>query len=588
MFVLRGRALWQQSLSAASVYFRTKAVSRFHTPEVLELIRERDIIKEKLAAAANAAFADFVSEVASHHDSFRDVAKHLAIADCLLSLATVANQPGYTKPVICDEPIIEVKEGRHPIVETLVSTYVPNDVDLTGDRRCLLITGPNMGGKSSYIRQVALITIMSQIGSYVPADSARVGIFDAVHTRMGACDDITRGQSTFMKELQETSDILKAATNRSLVILDELGRGTSTHDGTAIAYGTLRHLVETTKCLTLFVTHYPVLGKLSGVLGDALRCGHMGFIENDEEKDGAPSVTFLYKLTDGLAARSYGLNVARLASLPEEVISVAAVKSAELEKANNERKTHAQIKFARKAVATLLAGKTPLLGKSDILELIMTDCQKAIELDPHNVKGYYRLGQALLGGRNPRLSEAISALKKAYHLAIEQKVTYVEEIGSAFRKAKARRWEVEDARRREEESDLYRYLSNLIERDRRRQLDQLPDDVSKEDRDAIHDSHDERLSQITALFTQAGENAKKREVPDAFLGKISFELMTDPVITPSGITYDRAEILLHLRKIGHWDPLSRQPLRESDLIPNLALKEAIETFLENNGWAADY
>ncbi|KAJ3174751.1 hypothetical protein HK101_010851 [Irineochytrium annulatum] len=149
---------------------------------------------------------------------------------------------------------------------------------------------------------------------------------------MGACDDITRGQSTFMKELQETSDIIKSATPRSLVILDELGRGTSTHDGTAIAYATLRYMVETARCVTLFVTHYPVLGKLERVLKPALRCCHLGFMEDEGSEDGIPNITFLYRLTDGLANRSYGLNVARLASLPPSVIETAMNKSEEFEK----------------------------------------------------------------------------------------------------------------------------------------------------------------------------------------------------------------------------------------------------------------
>ncbi|KAJ3401119.1 Mismatch repair protein msh3 [Chytriomyces hyalinus] len=325
----------------------TKAVSRFHTPEVLEQLQERDVLVEKLNAAAEAAYLEFLGEVGEYYQQFRAVVQSLAIADCLLSLAKVAMQPGYTKPEYTDECVMEVVGGRHPIVEMLIPDFVSNDVSLKEKDRCLLITGPNMGGKSSYIRQVALIAIMGQIGSYVPADSARLGIFDAIFTRMGAYDDITRGHSTFMKELTETSEILQRATRRSLCILDELGRGTSTHDGTAIAYATLRYLVERVGCCTLFVTHYPSLGAISKEILDAggieqdgpetieevgkVRCAHMGFIASDEMDGGGAVVTFLYKLTEGLASRSYGLNVARLAGLPHGILESAQRQSRRLE-----------------------------------------------------------------------------------------------------------------------------------------------------------------------------------------------------------------------------------------------------------------
>lgn len=162
----------------------------------------------------------------------------------------------------------------------------PNASIIQKDRRCLLITGPNMGGKSSYIRQIALIVIMAQIGSYVPAKSAQMGVFDAVYCRMGAADNLATGQSTFMKEVQETSDIMRLATPRSLVILDELGRGTSTHDGTAIAYATLHYLLETVKCKTLFVTHYPLLGALEDEFKGVMRNCHMAFHEVQDGGEG--------------------------------------------------------------------------------------------------------------------------------------------------------------------------------------------------------------------------------------------------------------------------------------------------------------
>ncbi|KAJ3417615.1 Mismatch repair protein msh3 [Chytridiales sp. JEL 0842] len=277
----------------------TKSVARFRTKDVIETMQEREYHKEKLADAAKNAFLEFQRTVANKYDTYREVAHSLAAIDCLLSLAHVASLPGYVKPSLCDESMVEVTNGRHAIIDALIDNYVPNDMQLNG--------------------------------SYVPADEAKIGIFHSIHTRMGASDDISRGQSTFMKELQETSDILKYANERALVILDELGRGTSTHDGTAIAFATLQYLLENVRCCTLFVTHYPTLGTLQDRFTDCLKCAHMGFLEHESEHGGPSSITFLYKLTDGLAHRSYGLNVARLATLPEDVITTAQVKSAWLE-----------------------------------------------------------------------------------------------------------------------------------------------------------------------------------------------------------------------------------------------------------------
>lgn len=324
----------------------TKKVSRFHTPDVVRLIRERDQHKEALAAACDSAFSDMLVDISSKYQSFRDCVQALATLDCLLSLATVANQPGYVKPRYTDETCIRVEKGRHPMVEQLLlDAYVPNDINLASDgNRALLITGPNMGGKSSFVRQVALIAIMGQIGSYVPAESAELGMLDAVFTRMGAFDNMMAGESTFMVELSETSDILKQASPRSLIILDELGRGTSTHDGVAIAQAVLDYVVTDTKSLTLFITHYQNLSVVANAYDNGeLRNVHMKFTEDgDRQQD----ITFLYELGDGVAHRSYGyelpsigsslanllrLNVARLADISQSVLDTATVKSRELE-----------------------------------------------------------------------------------------------------------------------------------------------------------------------------------------------------------------------------------------------------------------
>lgn len=313
----------------------TKKVSRFHTPEVIRLMRQRDQHKEALAAACDKAFKNFLAEISAKYQPFRDCIQSLATLDCLLSLAVIASQPGYVKPEYTDDTRIEVEQGRHPMVEQLLlDSYVPNDTYLSSTGiRALLVTGPNMGGKSSYVRQVALIAIMGQIGSYVPARSAKLGMLDAVFTRMGAFDNMLTGESTFMVELSETSDILKQATPRSLVILDELGRGTSTHDGVAIAQAVLDHVVRSTRCLTLFITHYQNLAAMARAFPDGeLRNVHMRFAESDPGSgDQDKEITFLYEVAEGVAHRSYGLNVARLANLPQSVLDVARQKSRELE-----------------------------------------------------------------------------------------------------------------------------------------------------------------------------------------------------------------------------------------------------------------
>jgi DNA mismatch repair protein MSH3 len=315
-------ASWQQ-ISA------TKTTLRFHTPEVKRMLQERDQHKESLTAACDAAFMRLLDDISAKYQTLRDSVHALATLDALLSLATLASQPGYAKPTFTDAIELDIVGGRHPMVEQLLlDSYVPNDVHLSHTAtRALLVTGPNMGGKSSYVRSAALIAIMGQIGSYVPATSARLGMLDAVFTRMGALDNMLKGESTFMVELNETSTILKSATPRSLVILDELGRGTSTFDGVAIAESVLDYVVRDTQCLTLFITHYQHLASLHRQFAGELRNVHMAF----EERDNGREVVFLYEVADGTSLRSYGLNVARLAQVPDKVMQVADVKSRELE-----------------------------------------------------------------------------------------------------------------------------------------------------------------------------------------------------------------------------------------------------------------
>uniref|UniRef100_A0A672J4Y0 DNA mismatch repair protein MSH3 n=1 Tax=Salarias fasciatus TaxID=181472 RepID=A0A672J4Y0_SALFA len=301
----------------------TKAVSRYHSPFVANRHKKLLQLREQLLLDCQREWTNFLEYDTHTH--------------------------GVLPELVCFSQVqhrqIVIRDGRHPAIDLLMgeqSQYVPNHTELQGDgRRTMIITGPNMGGKSSYIRQVALICVMAQMGSYVPASEARLGILDGVYTRMGASDNIYKGRSTFMEELTEASEIISRATQRSLVILDELGRGTSTHDGIAIAYATLEYFIRDVKALTLFVTHYPPLCELERVYPEHVSNYHMAFLlsEPDVPADVQPEfITFLYQLTEGAAGRSYGLNVARLADIPDPILHTAARKARELETLVNARR----------------------------------------------------------------------------------------------------------------------------------------------------------------------------------------------------------------------------------------------------------
>ncbi|KAF7687326.1 DNA mismatch repair protein Msh3 isoform X1 [Silurus meridionalis] len=327
----------------------TKVVGRYHSPFIVERLRHLLRLREQLVIDCGREWINFLQLFGEHYYILKKAVGYLATVDCLFSLAQVAKDNNYCRPEILEqEGHIVIREGKHPVINMLMAEqdqFVPNDTDLQSEgKQTMIITGPNMGGKSSYIRQVALITIMAQLGSFVPAREASFGIVDGIYTRMGASDNISRGRSTFMEELVEASEILSRATACSLVILDELGRGTSTHDGIAIAYATLEFLIRDVRCLTLFVTHYPPLCELEKLYPCHVGNYHMAFLLNEpetaakEEEVQPEFITFLYQLTKGAAARSYGLNVARLADIPESILTSAALKSKELEAAVNSRR----------------------------------------------------------------------------------------------------------------------------------------------------------------------------------------------------------------------------------------------------------
>ncbi|EGC40238.1 hypothetical protein DICPUDRAFT_52102 [Dictyostelium purpureum] len=320
----------------------TQKAIRYHPPEILEQLKLLSQCRETLKIQAQESWISFLGEFTLDYSLFSNFVHKISNLDCLFSLAKISCMDGYVKPEFTSEPGIQVVEGRHPVVEVLLNgTYVPNSVKLSSNKeRAMIITGPNMGGKSSFIRQTSLIVIMAQMGCFVPAKECKLGVFDAIYTRMGAHDNIEKGSSTFFIELQETSEILKHATPNSLVILDELGRGTSTHDGVALAYSTLKFIVDEKKCFCLFVTHYPLLAQLESMYPNIIGNYHMGFIEKKVESDSEnfiPKVIFLYQLVQGAAQNSYGLNVANMAGLPNEILKIASIKSNEMKETITKR-----------------------------------------------------------------------------------------------------------------------------------------------------------------------------------------------------------------------------------------------------------
>ena len=291
---------------------------RYITPELKELEGEVLSASERLTALEYQLFTQVRETIAAQVERLQQTSRAVAAVDVLCALAKVAQQNHYVKPLMDDSDVIDIRDGRHPVVEQVLDgeLFVPNDTLLNcGSDRVYIITGPNMAGKSTFMRQVALIVILAQIGSFVPASSARIGICDRVFTRIGASDDLFAGRSTFMVEMNEVGDILKYATPRSLLILDEIGRGTSTFDGMSIARAVLEYAADSRKlgARTLFATHYHELCELEGTVEGVKNY-------NIVVKKRGDDIIFIKKIVRGGANDSYGIEVAKLAGLPEEVI----------------------------------------------------------------------------------------------------------------------------------------------------------------------------------------------------------------------------------------------------------------------------
>ncbi|HEX4129996.1 MAG TPA: DNA mismatch repair protein MutS [Pirellulales bacterium] len=304
-----------------------KNAERYITPELKEYEQRVLTADERSKSLEQQLFVELRDLVGQQSKCLRTTADALAKVDVLAGFSELARQRGYCRPTMVTEPVLRIIEGRHPVLDALVAdgSFVPNDVTAGPDAGLvLLITGPNMAGKSTYIRQAALITLMAQLGSFVPAREATIGIADRIFARVGASDELSRGQSTFMVEMTETARILNTATERSLVILDEIGRGTSTYDGVSLAWSVVEHLHQRIGCRTLFATHYHELTQLETTLP---RIRNLNVAVREWQDD----LVFLHQIVAGAADKSYGIHVARLAGVPRTVLERAKQILSQLE-----------------------------------------------------------------------------------------------------------------------------------------------------------------------------------------------------------------------------------------------------------------
>jgi len=293
-----------------------KNAERYITPELKAFEDKALSAKDRALALEKSLYDALLEALGAHVAQLQRIARALAQLDVLACFAMLAARHGWCRPEFVAETLLEFEAGRHPVVEAQVEHFIPNDTRLSPARQLLLITGPNMGGKSTYMRQVALLTLLAHVGSFVPAKSARLGPIDQIFTRIGAADDLAGGRSTFMVEMTESANILHNATAQSLVLMDEVGRGTSTFDGLALAWAIARHLLERNRALSLFATHYFEMTRIALEYKEAANV-HLDAVEHKD------TIVFLHAVEEGPASQSYGLQVAALAGVPKPVIRTA-------------------------------------------------------------------------------------------------------------------------------------------------------------------------------------------------------------------------------------------------------------------------
>lgn len=384
---------------------------RYITPELKEM--ENTILgaEEKVVALEYELFVELRNKIGKEVDRIKDTANKIAILDVIASLSEVASRHNYVRPLLNEDGIIDIKDGRHPVVEKMMNNemFIPNQTYLNkNDSRFSIITGPNMAGKSTYMRQVALIVLMAQIGSFVPASEAHIGIVDRIFTRVGASDDLASGQSTFMVEMTEVANILRNATNNSLLILDEIGRGTSTFDGLSIAWSVVEYIVNKNKigAKTLFATHYHELTELEGKVK-----GVQNYCISVKEK--GDDIIFLRKIIRGSADNSYGIQVAKLAGVPLEVISRAKVLLSELSDADITK--NAERIVSTDAILEIALGKEKAEDKESEDEPIQTVKEEAVQLGLFDIGNNHDIVNEL---KNLNIVEMtpMDALNKLYEL----------------------------------------------------------------------------------------------------------------------------------------------------------------------------
>lgn len=293
-----------------------KNAERFTIAELKKFEIEMLTAEEQCLSLEKTLYEELLTYLNNYIKQLQQIAQAIASLDALNSFAHIAAKNNYICPQLVQENIISITKGRHPVIEQRVNQFIANDISLNNNTKFLLITGPNMGGKSTYMRQIAIIVLLAYCGSFVPAANAIIGPIDRIFTRIGASDDLSSGKSTFMVEMTETANILNNATNRSLVLLDEVGRGTSTFDGLALAHSISRFLIENTKAYTLFATHYFELTNLANQYTSSKNI-HLSAIEHEE------TIVFLHHVYEGAAEKSYGIQVAQLSGIPKSVISAA-------------------------------------------------------------------------------------------------------------------------------------------------------------------------------------------------------------------------------------------------------------------------